>query len=123
MTLSASASVAHDTAPVARESNLISVVRTTPGSQDKAVEKPAVALPDADVPFAHLDHAAHAAIARLTGGLSPAALALAFFDWSVHLAASPGKQLSLAGEIIEDAFRFFGTATHFTPTFQPWSLI
>jgi polyhydroxyalkanoate synthase len=65
----------------------------------------------------------HAAIARLTGGLSPAALALAFFDWSVHLAASPGKQPSLASEIMEDASRLFGIATHFTPTFQPWSLV
>ena len=39
-----------------------------------------------------------AGIARLTGGLAPSALAGAFFDWAVHLAASPGKQSELAGQ-------------------------
>ena len=33
-----------------------------------------------------LDHAAHAGLARITGGLSPAALAEAYADWAVHLA-------------------------------------
>jgi len=42
-----------------------------------------------------LDYAAHATIARTTGGLSPAALAEAFADWAVHLAISPGKQFEL----------------------------
>jgi polyhydroxyalkanoate synthase len=43
-----------------------------------------------------LDHAAHAGLARLTSGLSPAALASAYMDWAVHLAMSPGKQVELA---------------------------
>ncbi|MBQ0822853.1 alpha/beta fold hydrolase [Microvirga sp. HBU67558] len=43
-----------------------------------------------------LDHAAHAGLARLTGGLSPAALMAASMDWAVHLAISPGKQVELA---------------------------
>jgi len=43
-----------------------------------------------------LDHIAHAGLARLTGGLSPAAVAGAFMDWAVHMAISPGKQLELA---------------------------
>jgi polyhydroxyalkanoate synthase len=37
-----------------------------------------------------------ASLARLTHGLSPAALALSFHDWFVHLLASPGKQAELA---------------------------
>lgn len=37
-----------------------------------------------------------AAIGRLTHGISPAALALSFQDWWVHLLASPGKQMQLA---------------------------
>jgi polyhydroxyalkanoate synthase len=37
----------------------------------------------------------HAAISQATFGLSPAALADAFFDWWVHLALSPGKQIDL----------------------------
>ena len=48
-----------------------------------------------------VDRAVRAGIARLTGGLAPSALAGAFFDWAVHLAASPGKQLELAGQAIE----------------------
>ena len=36
-----------------------------------------------------------AAIGRLTHGISPAALALAFHDWWLHLLASPGKQMQL----------------------------
>ncbi|WP_114948065.1 PHA/PHB synthase family protein [Microvirga calopogonii] len=43
-----------------------------------------------------LDHAAHAGLARLTGGLSPAALTAAYMDWAVHLTISPGKQVELA---------------------------
>ncbi|MBB4038500.1 polyhydroxyalkanoate synthase [Microvirga flocculans] len=42
-----------------------------------------------------LDHVAHASLARLTGGLSPAAVVGAFMDWGVHLAISPGKQVEL----------------------------
>ena len=33
----------------------------------------------------------HAAMAPLTGGLSPAALSAAYLDWAVHLATSPGR--------------------------------
>ncbi|UHC19518.1 alpha/beta fold hydrolase [Methylobacterium currus] len=42
-----------------------------------------------------IDEAVHAAVARATGGLSPAALANAWSDWAVHLAFSPGKQAEL----------------------------
>nr|WP_183451647.1 alpha/beta fold hydrolase [Microvirga lupini] len=45
-----------------------------------------------------LDHAAHAGLAHLTGGLSPAALTAAYMDWAVHLAISPGKQVELAAK-------------------------
>jgi hypothetical protein len=47
-----------------------------------------------------VDRAVRAGIARLTGGLAPSALAGAFLDWAVHLAASPGKQLELAGQAV-----------------------
>ncbi len=43
-----------------------------------------------------LDHIVHTNIARLTGGLSPMALALATLDWGMHLAVSPGRQSDLA---------------------------
>jgi polyhydroxyalkanoate synthase len=42
-----------------------------------------------------LDLQAQSGVARITGGVSPIALALAFQDWFLHLAASPGKQIEL----------------------------
>jgi polyhydroxyalkanoate synthase subunit PhaC len=48
-----------------------------------------------------LDRSVHAAAARFTGGLSPAAIIEANMDWLTHLATSPGKQLQL----VETAFR------------------
>ncbi|MGO3741052.1 PHA/PHB synthase family protein [Kerstersia sp.] len=44
---------------------------------------------------AQLDQSSYAALARMTGGLSPASMLLAAYDWGLHLAMSPGKQLSL----------------------------
>jgi len=43
-----------------------------------------------------IDRAVHALAAKTTLGLSPAAIGLAFADWAMHLASSPGKQASLA---------------------------
>ena len=42
-----------------------------------------------------LDTLANAWRARATGGLSPAAGLLAWYDWALHLSLSPGKQRSL----------------------------
>jgi polyhydroxyalkanoate synthase len=42
-----------------------------------------------------IDRSFHAGIARLTAGLSPAAVAGAFLDWGTHLALSPGKWAQL----------------------------
>lgn len=42
-----------------------------------------------------IDKALQVAVGRLTGGLSPAAYMLAFFDWYFHLAIHPAKQLEL----------------------------
>jgi len=41
------------------------------------------------------DRVLHSAIARLTGGLSPTALATAHLDWSMHLLGSPSKRAEL----------------------------
>jgi polyhydroxyalkanoate synthase len=37
----------------------------------------------------------HACQALFTLSVSPAALAIAFFDWAVHIGNAPGKQLAL----------------------------
>ncbi|MYZ47011.1 PHA/PHB synthase family protein [Propylenella binzhouense] len=58
-----------------------------------------------------VDRSVHAAIAGLTGGLSPAALAEAATDWATHLAFSPGKQAYLAGKAARKWARFACYAT------------
>ena len=52
------------------------------------------------------DRSLHAAIARFTNGLSPAALADAYLDWATHLASSPGKRLQLVDKAVRKAVRF-----------------
>jgi polyhydroxyalkanoate synthase subunit PhaC len=48
----------------------------------------------------------HAAVARFTGGLSPAALSEAYLDWATHLANAPGKRLQLTEKAVRKAMRF-----------------
>ncbi len=63
---------------------------------DKSALSTATATATATDAFRALDHAKEAMTARMTGGLSPAALGAAFSDWLIHLAAAPGKRLELA---------------------------
>ncbi|TMM51206.1 PHA/PHB synthase family protein [Sulfitobacter sabulilitoris] len=47
----------------------------------------------------------HSAIGRVTGGLSPTALATAYLDWAMHLAGSPTKQGDLLAKAQTEALR------------------
>src|SRR4051794_1455603 len=76
-----------------------------------------------DTAAEEIDRAFHAALARFTGGLSPAALALAFADWQLHLLASPGKQAGLVGQAIQNAYALFDAIFPRHAIFQPWSAI
>ncbi|TXL65913.1 PHA/PHB synthase family protein [Zeimonas arvi] len=58
---------------------------------------------DTPSPAQHLDQQAHAAIARATGALSPTSALLAYLDWAMHLAASPGKRSELATLAMDNA--------------------
>ena len=58
------------------------------------IDKPASASTENTPPDA-LDALANALRARGTGGLSPAAALLAWYDWALHLSLSPGKQRHL----------------------------
>lgn len=53
-----------------------------------------------------LDRTVHATMARLTFGISPAAVAMDYFDWLEHLAVSPGKQFQLLEKALRKASRF-----------------
>ncbi len=48
-----------------------------------------------------IDRFLHANEGRLTAGISPSSAMLAYLDWAVHLANSPGKQ----GELVQKALR------------------
>ena len=52
------------------------------------------------------DRSLRAALARFTGGLSPAALGSAYLDWAVHLAGAPGKRLQLLDKAVRKSIRF-----------------
>jgi polyhydroxyalkanoate synthase len=58
-----------------------------------------------------IDRTVHASVAHLTGGLSPAALAAAYWDWAIHLASSPGKQMQLAEKAMRKAWRLANYAS------------
>ena len=57
------------------------------------------------------DRSLHPALARFTGGLSPAALGSAYLDWAVHLAGAPGKRMQLFDKAIRKSIRFANYAT------------
>jgi polyhydroxyalkanoate synthase len=66
--------------------------------------------------YRNLDRYLHYLLARMTAGLSPAACANAHFDWAIHLASSPGRQLELMGEAVHQWIRLvdFARAAAFT---------
>jgi polyhydroxyalkanoate synthase len=75
-------------------------------STEDAIGAPHNLDPIAQTQFADIaDRSLHATIARFTGGLSPAAVAGAYLDWAVHLAAAPGKQIQLAQKATRKAIR------------------
>lgn len=53
-----------------------------------------------------LDRSTRATAARFTGGLSAVALSLAWWDWALHLASTPGKQFQLAEKALQKQARF-----------------
>ncbi|ADZ69053.1 PHA/PHB synthase family protein [Polymorphum gilvum] len=52
-----------------------------------------------------MDRMREALTAQMTGGMSPASLALALFDWSIHLAFAPGKRMELVNKAGRKAAR------------------
>jgi polyhydroxyalkanoate synthase len=70
------------------------------------------------------DRAFHAMLARLTGGISPVALLLAYTDWLSHLASSPQRQIEISQAAVRDAKQLVESAQHqFGADRVPWSMI
>jgi polyhydroxyalkanoate synthase len=74
------------------------LVATAPGKERDTFAVAAIA----DI----IDRSLHAAVARFTGGLSPAALTQAYFDWAIRLANAPGKRMQLADKAFRKWVRF-----------------
>jgi polyhydroxyalkanoate synthase len=55
---------------------------------------------------AGIDRVLRAHASRATAGISPAAVGIAFFDWWLHLASSPGKQLELGRKAVRKWLRY-----------------
>ena len=60
---------------------------------------------DSFSPLSHdtLDRISNALVARMTGGISPTAIATAWMDWLAHFSHAPGKQLKLSEKAVRDA--------------------
>ncbi len=76
--------------------------KSTAGALEPDARDPHSVMSLADI----TDRSLHAAIARFTGGLSPAALAQAYWDWAAHLASAPGKRAQLLEKAVRKAIRF-----------------
>lgn len=59
-----------------------------------------------------LDRMFHAWLGRLSFSISPAAVMLAYLDWVVHLAQSPGKQMELMQKAIRKTLRCAMYSSH-----------
>jgi len=87
-------------------------VTLAPEPQDLPAAAPAIgASADIETPT-RTDRLLHAALGRLTAGISPAALALAWTDWALHLALSPGKWGRLLEKAVRKSGRFADYAAH-----------
>jgi polyhydroxyalkanoate synthase subunit PhaC len=98
--------------PATADARALTVVKPSPRIAQFA-PKPAPAAPSRDRDSYGLtalsdvtDRSLHAFVARFTAGLSPAALAEAYFDWAIHLGNAPGKRLQLVDKAARKAARF-----------------
>ncbi len=113
------------TAPAARQQR----AQTPPPVVARQTTKPAkTAHPlRSGVQDETIDRQVHAALARMTSGLSPVALMAAYNDWAGHLAISPGKQAKLAEKALHKVVRLWLHSCHcasdpdVTPCIKPLS--
>ena len=75
-----------------QENAAVGTPQAGPVAPSSASGYPPGSMPD----FEAFDRALRAAMARVTQGLSPAAVAAPWIDWAAHLALAPGKRAALA---------------------------
>ncbi len=101
----------------------------TPAKPDRSlptvIPKNTLTAPDAPAPYSHrnLDRAIRAAVAKVTGGMSPHAVSETWHDWGLHLARSPGRQLELMERAWTNAFRVmaYGAGLSANPDTAPFA--
>ncbi len=89
-----------------------STTRTVERARPFTAPLPEMPEPLGEEFFRVIDRAAGALSAQMTGGLSPAALWLAWSDWALHLALAPGKRAELAAKGWRKAGRLAAHALH-----------
>lgn len=76
-----------------------------PGPSTTALARPLEIESVGTEAYRAIDRMREALTAQATAGLSPSSLALAFFDWSLHLASAPGKRMELVDKAARKAAR------------------
>ena len=81
-------------------------------------------IPEAPLGSDTLNRATRAALARMTGGVSPYAALEAWADWAAHLAIAPGRQIELAERAQRNAWQLLdfalrGAMAGKEPPFRP----
>jgi polyhydroxyalkanoate synthase len=90
---------------------------SAPAPKPVATEKRRTPMRDSPSSYVHttmeqaMDKGLKAALAKVTSGLSPIALASAYSDWALHLASAPGKQLELLEKAGKKSWRLATYAT------------
>lgn len=108
--------------PRAATTRSVHLADTRGEKERKAVFPKSLPLPEvsdrdsyASTAFADItDRSYHAALARVSRGISPAAVGQAYLDWWTHLAFAPGKRMQLAEKAAKKALRFANHAANAT---------
>ncbi|MFZ3581742.1 PHA/PHB synthase family protein [Loktanella sp. DJP18] len=92
-----------------------------PDNQDRPPPVAAAVLRDSftKTPFEALDRHTHTHVAQATLGLAPSMMGEAWMDWAVHMATSPGKQMTMAQQALADVQTFWMSSLGLEPAAVP----